>query len=98
MSQDLPTQLRILRGMGDVARDLWDGLLGEETSPFLNWTWLSALEQSGSASAETGWKPRHLTLWRGSRLVAAAPAYIRDDSYGEYVYDWGWAAAAERAG
>src|SRR5262249_62432062 len=45
-----------------------------------------------------GWPPRHLPLWRGSKLVAAAPAYLKDHSHGEFVFDWSWASAAERVG
>lgn len=98
MSQELPTQLRILTGIETVSPASWEALLDDASQPFLQWNWLWALEGSGSASSTRGWKPRHLTLWRGSKLIAASPAYVRDDSYGEYVYDWGWAAAAERAG
>ena len=60
--------------------------------------WLDALEQSRCAAPEAGWTPRHLTLWRGERLVAAAPAYQVTDSDGDFSRDWQWAAAARQAG
>ncbi len=69
-----------------------------EGVPFLEWQWIEALEESGSVSPESGWHPHHLTLWQGNRLVAAAPAYFKDDSYGEFVYDFSWASASERIG
>ncbi|HBN60508.1 MAG TPA: GNAT family N-acetyltransferase, partial [Halomonas sp.] len=48
--------------------------------------------------AATGWVPCHLCVWQDSRLVGALPMYRKDHSYGEYVFDWGWAEALERAG
>jgi len=98
MSTSPPTTLRILPSIHEVPRALWDGLVDAAAEPFLEWTFLAALEDSGSAAPERGWHPRHLTLWRGPSLVAAAPAYIKDDSQGEFVFDTHWAAAAERAG
>src|SRR3546814_12535906 len=55
---------------------------------------------SGSASAETGWLPQHLVLPSpdGSGLLGCAPLYLKSHSYGEYVFDWNWADAYERAG
>ncbi|HYR55716.1 MAG TPA: GNAT family N-acetyltransferase [Myxococcaceae bacterium] len=98
MSTPLPAQLRVHSAISEVPRDAWNALLDEESIPFLEWQWLEALEESGSVSPRTGWHPRHLTLWRGSRLVAAAPAYLKDHSHGEFVFDWSWASAAERIG
>jgi len=98
----LPTlDLRILAAVADVPPVTWDALLAHEpaaASPFVRHAFLDALESSGCASARTGWRPRHLTLWRGERLVAAAPAYVRHGSDGDFSRDWEWAAAAERAG
>jgi len=69
-----------------------------EESPFLEWGWLASLEESGCASAESGWLPQHLTLWDGDRLVGACPLYVKGHSQGEFVFDHGWADAAHRAG
>ena len=79
----------------------WDALLAHEpaaASPFVRHAFLDALEGSGCATTRTGWTPRHLTLWRGDRLVGAAPAYVRHGSDGDFSRDWEWAAAAERSG
>jgi hypothetical protein len=85
--------------MTDVARDAWDALLRDdaEASPFVRWAWLEALERAGCAAPRTGWRPRHLTLWRGDALIAAAPAYGRDRSDGDFSRDWGWAESCARA-
>ncbi|XXF76852.1 GNAT family N-acetyltransferase [Myxococcaceae bacterium GXIMD 01537] len=98
MSTPLPLTLRIHRAITDVPRAAWDALVDEEGLPFAEWGFLAALEESGCAVPERGWHPHHLTLWRGHRLVAAAPAYLKDDSHGEFVLDWSWASAAERVG
>ena len=72
----------------------WDALADGSATPFLRWHWLEALESSGCATAGTGWQPCHLTLWRGDELVAAAPAYLKESSDGDFSRDWGWADAA----
>ncbi len=72
-------------------------MLGDEF-PFLRHSFLRAAEQSGSAAVETGWTPRHLTLHRDGELRAAMPLYEKSHSWGEFVFDWAWAQAYERAG
>ena len=98
MSDRLPSQLKVLQSIREVPETAWNALLTEDSTPFLEWAWIDALESTGCATPKTGWHPRHLTIWRGNRLVAAAPAYLKDDSYGEFVYDFAWASAAERIG
>jgi predicted N-acyltransferase len=98
MSVPLPSQLRVHPAISEIPREAWNALVPADSVPFLEWDWLDALEQSGSAAAERGWRPSHVALWEGTRLMAAAPAYIRSDSHGEFVFDWTWASAAERAG
>ena len=91
-------RLRVLEGMRDVPRAAWDALVGKDGSPFLEWTWLQCLEEAGCVSGDVGWLPQHLTLWDGDALVGACPLYVRGDSFGEFVFDQGWATAAHRAG
>jgi predicted N-acyltransferase len=91
-------ELRVLERVRDVPRETWDGLLGAESSPFVEWTWLDALEETGCVGGETGWLPAHLSLWRDGALVAVAPSYVKDNSEGEFVFDWGWADVAYRMG
>ncbi|GIZ11511.1 GNAT family N-acetyltransferase [Pseudomonas sp. NCCP-436] len=76
----------------------WDALLAT-SQPFLRHGFLSALEDSGSVGPGTGWQPVH-RLWRDEqgRLQAALPAYLKQHSYGEYVFDHAWADACRRAG
>ena len=90
-------ELAILSGLHEVAPADWDALVGHH-SPFLEWAWLASLEESGCVSAATGWLPQHLVLWRDGRLVGACPLYVKAHSQGEFVFDHGWAEAAERAG
>ena len=75
----------------------WDALVSHD-QPFLRHAFLRALEHSGSVSRATGWEPCHLSVWQDNDLVGALPMYRKHHSYGEYVFDWGWADALERAG
>lgn len=99
-----PLDSRVLRAISEVDPSAWNALaLGTSTDPaeavpVLRWEWLEALESSGSASRRTGWEPHHLTVWRDGRLVGAAPAWRKHHSMGEYIYDFGWAHAAQAAG
>ncbi len=95
----MPTlSLRALGGIDEIDREAWNSLLDLRAMPFVRWEWLRAMEQSGCASNKSGWSPRHLTLWRGKELVAAAPAYVKDSSDGDFARDWDIASAAERGG
>ncbi len=60
--------------------------------------YLAAMHSTGAASPANGWTPRFVTLWQGEILVAACPLYLKDHSYGEYVFDWAWANAYEQHG
>ena len=90
--------LRVLESIAEVPRETWNALVGEDAVPFVKWEWIHAMEDSGSATATTGWAPHHLTLWRGDALVGAAPAYVKSHSMGEYIYDFSWANAAGQLG
>ncbi|MDR5862752.1 GNAT family N-acetyltransferase [Halomonas campisalis] len=89
--------LQELPAMEAVPAAAWNALVGDD-HPFLRHEFLHALEASGAVSPATGWVPRHLTLWRGEALVGVMPHYHKHHSYGEYVFDWAWADAWERAG
>jgi uncharacterized protein len=72
---------------------------GERFNPFLTHAFLNALEESGSVGGRSGWRPTHVVVESpGGRMVAAAPAYLKSHSQGEYVFDHSWADAYERAG
>ncbi len=93
--------LSIHGAVSELGADEWDALVAHErdaASPFVRHAFVSALEESGSASRRTGWSPRHIAVRRGATLVAAAPAWVRTGSDGDFSRDWDIAAAAERAG
>jgi predicted N-acyltransferase len=89
--------LEVLPGLAALDPTAWDTLVGD-ASPFLEWGWLASLEDAGCVSAATGWLPQHLVLRDGDRLVGACPLYVKGHSQGEFVFDHGWAQAAERGG
>ena len=82
----------------EIAAGDWDACAGAD-NPFVSHAFLSAVEDSGSAGPRTGWLPRHAALRdSGGRLIGCAPMYAKGHSYGEYVFDHGWARAFEQAG
>ena len=97
LNEELST-IRLVGAIGDIAPKDWDACAGSAT-PFTSHAFLSALEESGSATPETGWAPRHLVIENASGGVeACAPMYLKSHSHGEYVFDFGWAEAYEQAG
>jgi predicted N-acyltransferase len=89
---------RVLDSIADVPPRDWDAL-GVGEYPFLQHAFLDTLERHGSATARTGWQPQHLVLEDDAgRLQAAAPLYLKSHSYGEFVFDFGWAEASLRLG
>jgi len=92
--------IRVLSSPSDLSPEAWNALLAAEAepSPFMRHEYLAALNDSRSASPDSGWVPQFVTLWQGEQLQAACPFYIKDHSYGEYVFDWAWANAYEQHG
>src|SRR5271157_1589179 len=95
--------VEVVDGITKVPREAWNSLLAPDDSPFLEWDWLRAMEDSRSAAANTGWAPYHMIVRAGGdraggALAAACPVYLKSHSMGEFVFDHGWAEAAERAG
>ena len=79
-----------------IAASDWNRLA--DHAPLLSHEYFSALHETGCASEETGWQARFLTAWDRSSLIGALPLYAKTHSYGEYVFDWGWADAYRRYG
>jgi predicted N-acyltransferase len=90
-------EVELASGVASLPRDEWNALVADE-SPFLEWDWLASLEEAGTLTDESGWLPHPLVVRDGGRLIAACPLYVKGHSQGEFVFDWGWADAAERAG
>lgn len=89
--------LRIVDALDDIPAADWDRLVGD-ANPFLSHAFLAALEHHDCVGERFGWYPRHLTLYDAERLIGAVPLYLKDNSYGELVFDFAWADAYRRAG
>ncbi len=90
--------LEVYSRIAEIGQEAWDACTGS-ANPFVSYAFLSALEDSGSTGKRTGWHPRHAVLRdEAGAIAAAAPAYAKTNSQGEYVFDHGWANALERAG
>ncbi|MEO5773610.1 MAG: GNAT family N-acetyltransferase [Sphingomicrobium sp.] len=94
--RDAEIIVRIAPGVGSLPAADWDALSSGD--PFLGHAFLSILEESGSVGPGSGWSPAPLLVEREGRLAAAAPAYLKSHSQGEYVFDHGWADAWQGAG
>ena len=88
----------IVGRLADVPAADWDAL-DTAGNPFLSHGFLEALESCGCVGGGSGWQPAHLLLRDdGGRLVGAVPRYVKAHSWGEFIFDWGWAQAYARAG
>ena len=97
-TKEVVATVTLTNSINDITKKEWDICAGID-NPFLSYDFMSSLEDSGSVGPETGWLPQHL-LYRNSskKLIGIVPLYLKGHSYGEYVFDWGWADAFERAG
>jgi len=91
---------RVFHSPGDIAPSNWNALMANEPdpSPFMRHEYLAALHESGCAREAAGWQASFVTLWKGDELQAACPMYLKNHSYGEYVFDWAWANAYAQHG
>jgi predicted N-acyltransferase len=91
-------QLEIVDRLSDISASEWNALLPKDAGPFLRHEFLSALEETGCVGGNTGWQVAHLTLKNEQQLIGALPLYLKQHSYGEFVFDWSWAQAYEQQG
>ena len=87
----------VCEDLGALSASDWDAL-GGAADPCLSHAFLGALERHGCVGGDSGWWPHHLLLHAGERLIGALPMYLKAHSQGEFVFDWSWADAWERAG
>lgn len=92
-----PLRVRIATSVLEVPPDQWNACVDKD-DPFTEHAFLAALEASDSVGRRTGWLPRFVVAYRDDVVVGAVPLYLKDNSYGEYIFDWAWAQGAERAG
>lgn len=88
----------ILNRINDVSAEEWDALVSDD-NPFIKHTFLATLEEHQCVGQTYGWIPQHIAIYDDADvLVGAAPMYLKDNSYGELVFDWNWADAYHRSG
>lgn len=88
-------ELSTHESMRAIGESDYSALVGDDTPPFLSFAFLDALERTGCVGAHRGWLPCHLVIRKDRQLVAVAPAYLKENSEGEFVFDFGWAEFAE---
>ncbi len=89
-------KLSTVSSLADIEPDAWNALIDSD-NPFVQHDFLLALERHDCLEP-WGWQPHHVVARDGSRLAGASPAYIKHNSYGEFVFDWAWAEAYHRNG
>ena len=93
------TSVSVHGAIAEIGREAWDRVSASYGNPFVSFDFLNILEESGCVSAKTGWSPCHLAAHAEDEAVAGVmPLYLKTHSQGEYVFDWSWADAYERAG
>ena len=94
----LPGRLEIISRISAINRDDWNALL-PDSNPFLRHEFLSGLELHGCLTTANGWQACHFVIRdETEKLIGAMPAYLKFNSFGEFVFDWSWASAYEEAG
>ena len=91
-------QLEIVDRLSDIPSGEWNALLPKDAGPFLRHEFLSTLEKTACVGANSGWQIAHLVLKDDQTLLGAMPLYLKQHSYGEFVFDWSWAQAYEQQG
>lgn len=87
--------VRFISSIAGISRHDWESVCGTN-HPFTRYEFLNALEQSGAVSPSSGWHPHHALVYHKDELVAVLPSYLKDHSYGEFVFDFQWAEAYQR--
>ena len=103
---DNSISIKVVKSISELDREEWNSCaifysadgLDKIEDPFISYDFLDALEKSKSVGENTGWLPYHLAAIRKSKLIGAVPLYLKSNSQGEYIFDYNWAYAFERAG
>ncbi len=82
----------------EISEENWSQLLGKDKNPFFEWEWLQTLEDSESVSQKYGWQPVHLAIWKGKKVIGLAPLYLKNHSYGEFIFDQAFLRLSEDLG
>ena len=103
---DNSISIKVVKSISELDREEWNSCaifysadgLDKIEDPFISYDFLDALEKSKSVGENTGWLPYHLAAIRKHKLIGAVPLYLKSNSQGEYIFDYNWAHAFERAG
>jgi predicted N-acyltransferase len=103
---DNSISIKVVKSISELDREEWNSCaifysadgLDKIEDPFISYDFLDALEKSKSVGGNTGWLPYHLAAIRKNKLIGAVPLYLKSNSQGEYIFDYNWAHAFERAG
>lgn len=95
MTTPVAFELRTHSSIRELGQQTYESLLPPNRPPFSSFAWLDALERTGCVGEDRGWLPQHVSLHQDGECVAAAPAYVKTNSEGEFVFDYSWARHSE---
>jgi predicted N-acyltransferase len=101
MANGSEARVTVVSAISEIAAIDWDRCANPDPGrydPFVSHAFLKALEDAGTVGVRAGWVPQHLVLETDDRIVGVMPLYVKGHSKGEYIFDYGWAEAYERAG
>lgn len=95
--------IEIVTSLDEIDDQVWNRCANHASgpryeNPFVSYAFLSALEHSGSVGRDTGWDPYYMMARAGDTVIGVAPLYLKYHSQGEYIFDYSWADAYQRAG
>ena len=96
-SPPAPIEIEVVHDLAQLPAEDWNAAV-DPNDPFTEHAFLALLEESESVGRLSGWLPVHLLARQEGRVVGASPLYLKNNSNGEYIFDWGWAESAHRAG
>ena len=85
-------EIKIFRSLAEISSEQWKLIIGD-SFPFANYEYLRALELGNCVGSQAGWLPLYITVWQNEQLHGATYLYLKDNSYGEYIFDWEWVNA-----
>ena len=94
----MSTNLNFVDNFDSIDEAQFSKLIRKNDAPFIQYSFLKALENSGCVGRDLGWTPKHLVKSNENVLSGFLPMYIKNNSHGEFVFDHSWSYALNRAG
>ena len=102
MNDKRPDSIVVENSIENIGKKNWNNCANHEASsynPFVSYEFLNALEKSNSVNGDSGWYTSFFVAKdKDDKIIGCTPAYLKNNSSGEYVFDYSWAEAYQRVG